>query len=80
MRKLLEPELSARILHGSDVPVPVSGAVMYAFGMMKRRDWRSAAKIKNPIERDAQLKRALGFPEETFTRLAGLLRSTRTRS
>ena len=76
LRQMLEPELSARILHGSDVPVPVSGAVMYAFGMMKRRNWRDAAKIKNLIERDAQLKRSLGFPEETFTRLAGLLRNT----
>jgi hypothetical protein len=30
--------------------------------------------VANPIERDAQIKRALGFPAETFTRLAGLLR------
>lgn len=76
LRKLLEPELAARILHGSDVPVPVSGAAMCAFGMMSWREWRASARIANPIERDVHLKRALQFPEETFTRLSGLLRRT----
>lgn len=76
LRQMLEPELSARILHGSDVPVPVSGAAMWGFGMIGWRQWRESAGIKNPLERDAQLKRAMGFPPETFTRLAGLLRKT----
>src|SRR5215216_1060064 len=74
LREMLTPELAARILHGSDVPVPVTGAVMFAFGMMSWRDWRGTASIDNPIERDAQLKRALGFPAESFTRLSSLLR------
>lgn len=74
LRRMLEPELAARILHGSDVPVPVSGSVMWAFGMMSWRDWRATARIANPLERDARLKRALGFPEESFTRLSTLLR------
>ncbi len=74
LRQMLEPELAARILHGSDVPVPVSGAAMWAFGMVNWRDWRASTRVANPIERDARLKRAMGFPEETFTRLAGLLR------
>ncbi len=69
-----EPELAARILHGSDVPVPVTGVLMWAFGLMPWRTYRAANAIANPIERDAQLKRDLGFGEETFTRLAGLLR------
>lgn len=76
LRRMLTPELAARILHGSDVPVPVTGAVMCAFGMMSWKDWRATSRVRNPIERDAQLKRALGFPEESFTRLAGLLRKT----
>jgi hypothetical protein len=80
LRRMLEPEVAARILHGSDVPVPVSGAVMWAFGMMKWRDWRSSARLANPLERDAYLKRVLGFPEETFTRLAGLLRQVPARA
>ena len=74
LRKMLTPDLAARILHGSDVPVPVTGAAMWAFGMMSWRDWRASARVKNPIERDAQLKRALGFSEGSFTLLAGLLR------
>jgi uncharacterized protein len=71
-----DPELAARILHGSDVPVPVSAAVLCALGLVSWRTWRETAAIANPIERDAQIKRALGFGAETFTRLAGLLRKT----
>jgi uncharacterized protein len=74
LRRMLEPEVGARILHGSDVPVPVTAALMWAFGLMSWNDWRITAQMPNPIERDAQIKRALGFGEETFTRLAGLLR------
>jgi predicted TIM-barrel fold metal-dependent hydrolase len=74
LRRMLEPELAARIIHGSDVPVMVSGALAWACGLLSWSDWRLTARIPNPIERDAQIKRALGFGEETFTRLAGLLR------
>lgn len=75
MRRMVEdPELAARILHGSDVPVPVTAVLMWAFGLMRWSEWRATAKIENPIERDAEIKRRLGFGEETFTRLAGLLR------
>jgi predicted TIM-barrel fold metal-dependent hydrolase len=76
LRRMLEPELQARILHGSDVPVPVTGALMWAFGLMRWREWRATARVKNPLERDARIKRALGFSEATFTRLSGLLRKT----
>jgi predicted TIM-barrel fold metal-dependent hydrolase len=76
LRAMLEPSVCARILHGSDVPVPVSGAGLWALGMIGWREYRAAAKVESPIERDVQLKRALGFPEETFTRLAGMLRKT----
>src|SRR5581483_11816566 len=69
-----DPQLAARILHGSDVPVPVSGALLWALGLIPWRAYRDAAALANPIERDVQLKRALGFGEETFTRLATLLR------
>ena len=74
LRRMREPELQARILHGSDVPVPVTGALAWAFGLLPFRAWRESARVANPIERDAQLKRALGFGEATFTRLATLLR------
>ena len=74
LQRLLEPELAARILHGSDVPVPVTGAVLWALGLLSWREWRETARLDNPLERDAQIKRALGFGEDRFTRLAGLLR------
>lgn len=73
-RLATDPELRGRILHGSDVPVPVTAVLMWAFGLLPYRVWRATAAIENPIERDAEIKRALGFGEETFTRLAGLLR------
>ena len=38
LKRMLSPELAARILHGSDVPVPVTGAVMWALGMMSWRE------------------------------------------
>jgi predicted TIM-barrel fold metal-dependent hydrolase len=69
-----DPEVAARILHGSDVPVPVSGALAWACGILPWSTWRATAAIANPIERDAQLKAAMGFGPGTFTRLAGLLR------
>ena len=74
IRRMREPDLAGRILHGSDVPVPVTGALMWAFGLISWREWRRTSAMPNPIERDAQIKRALGFGEETFTRLATLIR------
>ncbi|MDP3073746.1 MAG: amidohydrolase family protein [Opitutaceae bacterium] len=73
-RMAQDAELQARILHGSDVPVPVTAVLAWLFGLVTWRQWRDTAAIANPIERDAQIKRAMGFGEETFTRLAPLLR------
>ena len=73
-RMTTEPELAGRILHGSDVPVPVSAAVLWALGMVPWRTWRETARVANPIERDAQIKRALGFGQGTCTKLGTLLR------
>ncbi len=72
-RCLAEP-LFGRILHGSDTPVPVLGHEALFRGQVSRRAFRSSLREGNPIERDCQLKRAMGFPEESFTRAAGLLR------
>lgn len=78
IRRMIEPDLAGRILHGSDVPVPVTGVLMWAFGVLSWEDWRASARIANPIERDVQIKRAMGFPASTLTTLAGLLRRTTT--
>ena len=75
LRKMTQdPELAARILHGSDAPVPVTGALLWGVGVLPGTDWRLTAALANPLERDVQIKRAIGFGDETFTRLAGLLR------
>ncbi len=74
LRRCLEPEVAARILHGSDLPVLVDGTLAWMSGMITWKDYRAAANHDNPIERDVMLKRAMGFPEETFTRAASVLR------
>ena len=74
LRRLTSGRLAERILHGSDLPVPISGLLAWAGGMLSWREHRNAAREENPLERDARLKRALGFGEETFTRAAEVLR------
>jgi hypothetical protein len=70
----LSAPLAGRILHGSDAPVPVLGHEAYLRGFISRRAFRHSRLESNPIERDYQLKRAMGFPEESFTQAAHLLR------
>ena len=70
---LLEP-LASRILHGSDFPVPVHGHWSWLRGFIKWREFRQWENNPNILERDYQLKRAMGFPPETFTRIWSLLR------
>ena len=74
IKRCLEPDLVGRILHGSDVPVPVLAHSMFFRGLISRRAFSASRAESNPIERDYQLKRALGFPEESFTQAARLLR------
>ncbi len=73
-RAALENPLGDRMLHGSDCPVLVYGAWAWARGLIDTDTWRRAEAEPNVLERDYQLKRAIGFPEETFTRVEGLLR------
>ncbi len=72
--KLLKPPFVDRILHGSDIPIPISGL----WSMLRRTigvsDYRGARAQTNIFERDVQLKKALGFPERSFTRASELLR------
>ncbi len=75
LRRLREdPELAARIIHGSDMPVPASGLVLAALGMIGWEDHRAAARHRGTLARDIALKRALGFSPECETRLGELLR------
>jgi hypothetical protein len=72
--RMIEKELAARILHGRDVPRPVSALTMWLGGVLSWREWRASAAVMNPLERDSRIKRSMGFSKETFTRLGGLRR------
>jgi predicted TIM-barrel fold metal-dependent hydrolase len=66
--------LADRIVHGSDYPVPVFGHWAWMHGFVDWSTFRRWERQPNVLERDYQLKRAMGFPLETFTRINQLLR------
>jgi hypothetical protein len=72
-RCLAEP-LASRLVHGSDYPVPVHGHWAWLRGFISWKDFRKWERHPNVIERDYQLKLAMGFPPEHFTRINSLLR------
>jgi uncharacterized protein len=74
LRDCLREEIAPRILHGSDFPVPVLGHRLWLKGWIDRATFRRCQAIPNSLERDWQFKRALGFPDETATRVGKLLR------
>jgi hypothetical protein len=66
--------IGERLFHGSDFPVPVNGVWARMRGFITDADWQRTRQIKNVIERDYQLKVAMGFPPDHFTRINSLLR------
>jgi hypothetical protein len=73
-RRCLEPPLCDRLLHGSDFPVPILGYWAWLRGLIERPTLRRCQAEPNLLERDLQLKRAIGFSEAAFTRAWSLLR------
>jgi hypothetical protein len=67
-------EIEPRILHGSDFPVPVLGHRLWLNQSLDGESFHRVQKIVNPLERDFQFKKALGFSDEVFTRATELLR------
>ena len=78
-RACLQEPLVHRLLHGSDFPVPVMGHWAWMRGLVDWETFRRLEREPNPLERDYQLKRAMGFPMETFTRIWQLLRQPANR-
>ena len=74
LRRVKESGRQDRFLHGSDFPVPVGALWVRLRGLITTRQWREAGRIANLLERDAYLKRAMGFDEGHFTRLGEVLR------
>ena len=70
----LNEPLAARMVHGSDFPVPVNGHFAWGRGFISWSDFRRWQNHPNILERDYQLKRAMGFSPASFTRIGQLLR------
>jgi hypothetical protein len=66
-----DPDFVPRTLHGSDFPVP-SNAFYYPRALGPARVARLEA-IRNRLQRDVEVKRALGYPDDVLTRPASVL-------
>ena len=75
LRDCLHPDVTSRILHGSDFPVPVLGQRLWLQGWIGWREFRRIQEMANPLERDWQFKSTLGFTEESRVRAGKLLAS-----
>ena len=73
IKPLLDPKVQSRVIHGSDFPIPSGGFGPWVGGLLKTGDYIKSSKIKNPLERDVFIKQAVGFKENTFSRLAELI-------
>jgi uncharacterized protein len=74
IRKCLVEPLASRMVHGSDFPVPVNGLWAWLRGFLSWKDYRQAQRTNNILERDYQLKVAMGFKPGSFTRISQLMR------
>ncbi|HEY0018464.1 MAG TPA: amidohydrolase family protein [Longimicrobium sp.] len=66
-----DPELVARTVHGSDFPVP-SNAFWYV-RQLGPRGVAALERIRNRMQRDVEIKRALGYPDAVLTRAPEVL-------
>ncbi|MGZ4963497.1 MAG: amidohydrolase family protein [Limisphaerales bacterium] len=72
---ITEP-MASRVVFGTDFPVPVSGYWGRLRGFLDKETQKKWDKHPNVLERDYQLKKAMGFPAASFTRIWSLLRLT----
>ena len=70
----LKESLVDRMLHGSDFPVPVFGHWAWLQRFVDWKDFRRCERIENVLEKDYQLKKAMGFPDAVFTRVWDLIK------
>ena len=70
---LLDPKIQSRVIHGSDFHIPSGGLGPWIGNLLSRADYSKSRKIKNPLERDIFIKKAVGFVESTFSRLEDLI-------
>ena len=74
-KALQKPELKGRMIYGSDWPLqffPLTSP-WYHYPTIKPAAMRFLFNLKNEFERDVLLKKAMGVPEDVFTRTEELL-------
>ena len=70
-RLLREEGLAAKLIHGSDYPVPpFAWGAAFKLGLRKTLELQ---RVWSYLERDIRIKRELGMPEEVFTNFARLM-------
>jgi predicted TIM-barrel fold metal-dependent hydrolase len=74
-REILSPAVQERVIHGSDLPIPISALWSLLRGNVSSGGYRRAQSTSNLIERDVRIKEALGFVPDTFSRIISLLPS-----
>jgi predicted TIM-barrel fold metal-dependent hydrolase len=75
IRECLQEPVLSRLVHGSDYPVPVFGHWAWLQRFVNWKSFRACERVPNILEKDYQLKRAMGFAPEHFTRVHSLLRT-----
>jgi predicted TIM-barrel fold metal-dependent hydrolase len=70
-RLATDGEFVSRTLYGSDFPVPTNS--FYYLRQLGARTVVRLERERNPFRRDVEMKRALGYPDETLTRAAAVL-------
>jgi uncharacterized protein len=80
LRDCLGADIAPRIVNGSDFPVPVLGHRLLLQSSLDWETFRPIQNLPNPLERDWQFKKALGFSEEIMMRAAKLLRTSAFKS
>jgi predicted TIM-barrel fold metal-dependent hydrolase len=73
IKHLLMPEVQNRVIHGSDYPIPTGGFGPWIGRVLGWTDYQESRLIKNPLERDVFIKKAVGFQDNTFSRLADII-------
>ena len=72
-RSLLQPEIAARLVHGSGLPARLGAVSCFLRGELGLGAMLRLMRYTNPLERDVQIKRAIGLPDDLPTRAARLL-------
>ncbi len=76
-KHFLPQHVQARLVHGSDVPIPIQPLWLFLRGYLSIDDYLTLRKLKNPLERDIAAKRLMGFDETVFERFGKLVRWVR---